>query len=73
MHQFADYLNTYDKFELFNFSHIVSIILFIVLVIFLPLIIFCQDKQYKIAVDKGDYCSCNYYWAIKYCGRYFAT
>ena len=38
MHQFADYLNTYDKFELFNFSHILSIILFLVLVIFLPLI-----------------------------------
>ena len=34
---------------------------FLLLIIFLPVIIFCQDKQYKIAVDKGDYCSCNYY------------
>ena len=38
MYQIADYLNTYDKFELFNFSHIVSILFFIILVIFLPLI-----------------------------------
>ena len=38
MYQIADYLNTYDKFELFNFSHIVSIIFFVFMTIFLPLI-----------------------------------
>ena len=54
MHQFADYLYTYDKFELFNFSHIVSIIFFVILAIFLPLIsknylsINIQDKISKI-------------------------
>ena len=33
---FSDYLNTYDKFELFSISHWFSIVFFIFLVIFLP-------------------------------------